>query len=352
MKRFYRYVILSLVLLLVAFSAVGCGNTAEKEKQPQAEVGEKIVIGHRGACGYLPEHTLESYALAYAMGADYIEPDVVMTKDGVPVVMHDIHLDANTNVAEVFPDRKRSDGRYYVIDFTLDEIKSLRVNERVNVDTKEAVYPGRFPVGDSKFEVPTLEEMIQLVQGLNKSTGRDVGIYPELKEPKFHLENGIDMGPIVLDLLAKYGYDGPEDKIYLQCFDPDYLKRVRNEMGAKIKLVQLIDEGDIYEKMMTPEGLDEVAKYADGIGPWYMQIRDAKGKTDEYPVINPNLVADAHQRGLVVHPYTFRKDQLPEYVDSVEELMKLFYYDIGVDGVFTDFPDLGVKVVQEGPDKK
>jgi glycerophosphoryl diester phosphodiesterase len=131
---------------------------------------KKNVIAHRGASGYLPEHTLEAVAMAYAMGADYLEQDVVLTKDDHAIVLHDIHLEAVTNVAQVFPRRARSDGRYYAIDFTLAEIKALQVHERIALPAGAAVYPKRFPVGWSRFEIPTLEEEITLVQGLNKST--------------------------------------------------------------------------------------------------------------------------------------------------------------------------------------
>lgn len=347
MKNARRYVILLTALLLLTFTAPVSSVMGEVNAVSAGEKSEKIAIAHRGASGYLPEHTLEAYAMAYGLGSDYIEPDVVLTKDGVPIVLHDIHLDANTNVAEVFADRKRDDGRYYVIDFTLDEIKTLKVHERTNVDTGEMAYDGRFPLNTSSFEVPTLEEMIQLVQGLNKSTGRNVGIYPEMKEPKFHLENNLDIGPIVLKILDKYGYNKPDAKIFVQCFDPDYLKQFKTEMGAQMPLVQLIDEGEMYDKMMSPEGLDEVAKYANGIGPWHQQIVDANGEKKESPVVNPNLVNDAHERGLVVHPYTFRKDSFPDYVNDVEEMLNRFYYQEEVDGVFCDFPDLAVKVAHK-----
>lgn len=352
-KKLPRTFLLATLCLTMLVQA-GCGSPAPKEKTPPSSPGSsaKIAIAHRGASGYLPEHTLEAYAMAYGMGADYIEPDVVMTKDGVPIVMHDIHLDANTNVARVFPERKRADGRYYAIDFTLAEIKQLSVNERIDVKTGKRVYEQRFPLHYARFEVPTLEEVIQLVQGLNQSTGRNVGLYPEMKEPKFHTENGKDIGTAVLQLLDKYGYNKPDAKIYVQCFDPDYLRKFREQMGAKMPLVQLIGEeadcpGANYDQMMTPEGLDKVAQYANGIGPWHQQIIDAKGNKKEYPVVNPNLVADAHKRNLVVHPYTFRKDSLPGYVKNLEEMLDRFLYQENVDGVFCDFPDVAVKAAHK-----
>ena len=152
-------------------------------------MAQKIVIAHRGASGYLPEHTLEAKAMAYAMGADYIEQDVVMTADDQLIVLHDITLDRTTNVDEVFPDRARDDGRYYAIDFTLAEIRRLSATEGFRLlpnGEKQQGYASRFPMGSSSFKVPTFQEEIQLIQGLNKSTGNDIGIYPEIKQPAFH----------------------------------------------------------------------------------------------------------------------------------------------------------------------
>ncbi|MCL4148216.1 UNVERIFIED_CONTAM: hypothetical protein GTU68_034137, partial [Idotea baltica] len=164
-----------------------------------------IVIAHRGASGYLPEHTLEAKALAYGMGADYLEQDVVLTKDDIPVVMHDIHLDEVTDVRIKFPERHRKDGRYYAIDFTLAEIKQLHVSERFNHKTLKPVFPHRFSSPLDVFKISTLAEEIQFIQGLNNSTGKDVGIYPELKAPAFHHEHDKDLAAIVLQVLAEHG---------------------------------------------------------------------------------------------------------------------------------------------------
>ena len=141
----------------------------------QVRADRPIIIAHRGASGYLPEHTLAAKALAYCQGADYLEQDVVLTRDDHPVVLHDIHLDTVTNVADVFPDRQRADGRFYAIDFTLAELRQLKASERIDLNTGQAVYPNRFPVGSAAFGVPTLAEEIELVQGLNKTLGRQVG---------------------------------------------------------------------------------------------------------------------------------------------------------------------------------
>lgn len=358
MKNKKKTIALAFTIACALGLTVGLMGSSKQNNVSAAQTkNNKIVIGHRGACGYLPEHTLESYSLAYGLGADYIESDVCLTKDGVPVIMHDITLDTTTDVAKRYPNRNRVDGHYYVIDFTLKEIKTLNVHERTQDDsTKDAVYPGRFPLNSAHFEVPTLEEYIQLVQGLNKSTGKDVGIYPELKQPKFHTDNGQDIGTVVLKVLRKYGYDTPNSKCYLQCFDPSYLIKVRTKMGAKMKIIQLISveadcPGANFKKMMTDEGLAKVATYANGIGPWCDQILDEDGNKVKLPVTNPNLVKDAHKHNLVVHPYTFRKDDLPKYATSVEQLMKRFYFKEHVDGLFTDFPDHAVKVLANGSKK-
>lgn len=303
---------------------------------------KRIVIAHRAASGYLPEHTLEAVALAYGMGADFIEQDLVLTKDGVPLVLHDIHLDTTTDVRKKFPDRARIDGRWYAIDFTLKEIKSLKVHERIDPKKDMAVFPSRFPVGHAKFEIPTFVEEIELIQGLNKSMGRNVGIYPELKIPAFHTQEGYDMGRIVLDIFSAYGYKESNAKAYIQCFDTEYLKRLRFELGTRLPLIQLIGGGREYDYLVTPKGLDEIATYANGIGPSINRIvRYKRGRL----IMIMEFVKAVHDRRLVVHPYTFRRDSLPKYANSLEEMFRMFYFIIGVDGVFTDFPDAAVTLL-------
>ena len=196
-----------------------------------------IIIAHRGASGYLPEHTLPAKAMAYAMGADYLEQDVVATRDGQLLVLHDIHLDRVTDVAERFPDRARGDGRFYVRDFDLDEIRTLQVTERLD-GAGLPVYPGRFPPRSGRFRVNTLAEELELVAGLNHATGRKTGVYPEIKRPAWHQADGFDITPAVLDELARHGYETAEDAIFLQCFDGAEVLRIRNELGCKLKLVR------------------------------------------------------------------------------------------------------------------
>jgi glycerophosphoryl diester phosphodiesterase len=307
-----------------------------------------IVIAHRGASGYLPEHTLAAKALAYGMGADFIEQDIVLSKDDVPIVLHDVHLDEVTDVAERFPGRARKDGRFYAIDFTLEEIRALEVRERFHPQTGEAASASRFPVRKSRFEIPTLHEEIELIQGLNHSTGRDVGVYPEIKAPAFHRQQHKDISRIVLQVLAEYGYSGPDDRIFLQCFDAAETRRLREELGTRLPLIQLIaapsDQPNAHDALVTREGVAKIAEYANGIGPSLNRIVTGVD-SDGRPVFS-QVVEWAHEHGLLVHPYTFRADRLPEYAADFDALMEVFGTGAKVDGMFTDFPDRTAAFVQ------
>ncbi|MGB1140148.1 MAG: glycerophosphodiester phosphodiesterase [Halioglobus sp.] len=320
------------------------GSSTALRKRP-------LVIAHRGASAYLPEHTLAAKALAHAMGADFVEQDVVLSRDGVPVVLHDIYLESTTDVAARFPKRARGDGSFYAIDFTLEELRQLRVHERGWRDQggkHSAYYAKRFPPQPGLFQVPTLEEELALVEGLNKSMGRCTGIYLELKAPNWHLEAGQDMVPAVVKVLDDAGYLQRPDQVFLQCFDDSTLKRLARELPAPVPLIQLIGENDWgedsaadYEKMRTPEGLADIAGYAAGIGPHLPQVltgTDADGSAQL-----SDLVDQAHAKGLEVHPYTFRRDELPAGIPSFEALLDVFIEQAGVDGLFTDFPDLAVR---------
>ncbi|MDY6982226.1 MAG: glycerophosphodiester phosphodiesterase [Pseudomonadota bacterium] len=313
-----------------------------------------LVIAHRGASGYLPEHTLEAKVLAFAQGADYLEQDVVMTADDALVVFHDLTLERVTDVAARFPGRARDDGGYYVIDFTLDELRELQVGE--------TQYPTRFPAGRSRFAIHTLQEELELIAGLQRSTGRAVGIYPELKSPWFHHQHGKDLAAATLRVLKEYGYDRRTDAVFVQSFDYAELVRVHDELlpalGMDVKLVQLIAENAWqetfardaegswvpydYDWMRRPEGLRQLARIADGVGPAYAMLVDAEAGS-----ARPNgFAAAARAAGLAVHPYTFRSDALPSWAASFEDLLRLFIDDIGVDGVFTDFPDKALYFLQ------
>ncbi len=312
---------------------------------------EKIVIAHRGASGYLPEHTLASKTLAYAMGAHFLEQDIVLTTDDHPIVLHDIYLDTMTNVASAFPARVRDDGRYYAIDFTLTEIKTLRVSERVNPATKSVVYPNRFPWGKSRFEIATLREEIELIQGLNKNLGRDVGLYPEIKAPKFHTREGKDILKTVLPILQGYGYIDKESRCFLQCFDSDTLRDLRFKWRTHLPLVQLLgDECREWEAFQSGHlrmevWLNDIAAYADGIAP-DMELVYGKGAHPERPGLS-SLIDQAHSLGLFVHPYNCQADVLPEYAKTMEEVLEIFYSEFNVEGLFTDFPDRVVRFLEK-----
>ena len=317
-----------------------------------------LIIAHRGASGYLPEHTLEAKALAYGMKADYIEQDLVLSKDNHLIVMHDIHLDTVTDVARRFPQKARKDGHFYTIDFTLAELKQLRVTSTFlpNTAGKLPKYPQRFPLWQSDFRLATFAEELELIQGLNRSLGYNTGIYPEIKKPLFHHQEGRDIAEQTLKVLKQYGYTRAEDKVFLQSFDAEELQRIHDTlmpaMNMTVPLVQLIAETDWGEKlakqnenwekydydwMRTPAGLKKIARYASGIGPWFPMLVEKRGGE-----IRPNsLTKTAHELGLQVHPYTFRADAgpIPEAIGSFEQMLSLFVETVAVDGMFTDHPD-------------
>jgi glycerophosphoryl diester phosphodiesterase len=319
----------------------------------QGAAPAKVVVAHRGASAYLPEHTLQAAAMAYAMGADFQEQDVVMTKDDQLIVWHDLTLDRNSDVRHKFPGRARDDGRHYVIDFTLQELRTLRVTEGYRLDDsgqEQQIYPERFPLWQGSFQIHTLAEQLELIHGLNRSTGRDVGIYPELKAPAFHHQHGKDIGLAVLTELKRFGYTSKDSNVYVQTFEFDELRRVKEQvqpaLGIELKLVQLMgDDEDDYGWMLRPGGMQELAKFADGIGPEKGMIISTDSTADN--IIVSSLVADAQQAGLQVHPYTFRADtgQVPTYARDFDHMLELFFINAGVDGVFTDFPDRAVDFV-------
>ena len=323
----------NLVFILLFLAIFSCQSNQKKDIKSTKKI---TVIAHRGASGYLPEHTLASKVMAYAMQADYIEQDVVLSKDDVPIVIHDILLDDVTNVLEKFPNRKREDGRYYVIDFTFKEIKTLAVTERFDSETGLQIYPNRFPKGTSSFRLHSLQDEIELIQGLNKSTGKNIGIYPEIKKPEFHHENGKDISKIVLNILSDYGYKTKNDKCIVQSFDAIELERIRKELKSQLFLVQLMEFSE--QKNL----LEFYASYADGIGPWYKHL--ISSKTADGFSFTP-LIKEAHKLDLVVHPYTFREDQLDEF-DSFEQMIDVIIHQAGADGGFTDFPDRMREILQ------
>ena len=302
-----------------------------------------VIIAHRGASGHLPEHTLPAKALGYAMGADYLEQDIVATRDDRLIVLHDIHLDRVTDVATRFPERARADGRYYVRDFDLAEIESLRAHERTD-ERGKPVYPGRFPSAGEDFRVHSLERELQLVADLCERGARPVGIYPEIKAPAWHQREGVDITVLVLETLARFGYQAHADACYLQCFDEHEVRRIRHELGCPLKLVQLIGEDDWdpeeetdYGALRTKRGLQKLAKTVDGIGPWLNHLYRYRRR--DRRLRDLGLVSRAHDAGLVVHPYTFRSDALPPGFGKFDRLLEFMIDKLSIDGLFTDFPD-------------
>jgi glycerophosphoryl diester phosphodiesterase len=326
---------------------------------------EPLVIGHRGAAGYRPEHTLASYELAARMGADYIEPDLVSTKDHVLVARHENDITATTDVADhpEFAGRETTkviDGTsltgWFTEDFTLAELKTLRAKERIpDIRQRNTIYNGRF-------EVPTFQEVIDLSKRLSRELHRPIGIYPETKHPTYFRGIGLPLEPPLVRTLDRSGLNKRGAKVFVQSFEVGNLKALDREL--KVPLVQLFDakmrqpadfvkSGDprTYGDLATPAGLREVARYADGVGPSkdYIVPRDAAGNS-----LSPtNFVDDAHKAGLLVHPYTFRNENtfLPlelrssgvpsDYGDAIAE--DLQFFRLGVDGIFTDNADTAVE---------
>lgn len=305
---------------------------------------QPVVIAHRGASGYLPEHTREAKVMAHAMGADFIEQDVVLSKDDVPMVLHDVHLDTTTDVAEKFPDRRRADGRFYAIDLTAAEIGTLVATERFDHRTGKQVMPLRHPKGRGVFRVPTLESELELIAELNRTAGRRAGIYPELKAPAWHRKEGKDLAAIVLPILRKYGYATKSDPCYLQCFEYAEVKRVRGELGWKGNLIMLLGgskgvDGTDFTRLKTEDGLKELSGVVEGIGP---SLVDIIGKDASVT----DLITRAHAVGLLVHPYTLRADALPKGVKDMRQAAELIFRNARADGLFTDHPDQVIKILR------
>ena len=297
-----------------------------------------LVIAHRGASGYRPEHSLEAYQLAVEMGADFIEPDLVITKDGVLIARHENEISGTTDAADRYPDRKRTrvvDGEsiegWFTEDFTLTEIKSLRARERL---------AGRSHEFDGRFEVPAFDEVIALAQQLGRERGRDVGIYPETKHPTYFRSINLPLEEPLLASLVKAGWDWRESPVFVQSFEAANLRVLRPKTTAR--LVQLTSRAT----MVDDAGLKTIAQYADAIGVEKQLILPvAKDGTPGRPT---DLVSRAHAAGLLVHVWTLRADRefLPAGYggDAGAEVRR--FRDLGVDGMFTDHPDVVVRALK------
>ena len=322
-----------------------------------AAAAHPIVIGHRGASGERPEHTLEAYRVAIATGADFIEPDLVATKDGVLVARHENEISETSDVAAhtEFAARRTTktiDGTavtgWFTEDFTLAELKTLRARERL-----PQIRPAN-TAWDGRFEVPTLAEILALARASSRP-GHTVGVYVETKHPSYFASIGLPLERRLVDQLAAAGYRSRADAAIIQSFEVGNLKALRQL--TELRLIQLIDAGSpaddpatSYDAMVTPGGLRTIATYADGIGPAKARIipRDAGGRS----LPPTSLVADAHAAGLVVHPWTFRAENLflprelrhgdtPAGHGDVTSEIAMFLA-AGVDGVFADTPATAV----------
>lgn len=315
----------------------------------------KLVLAHRGASGYLPEHTLAAKAMAHAMGAHYLEQDVVLTRDDVPIVLHDIYLDTLTDVADRFPDRAREDGRYYAIDFTFDEIKQLVATERFSVRDGKQSYPERFPMTHYSYQLHSLEEEIRFIQGLNASTGRQSHVFPELKQTKFHEREGKDIDRIVFELLHKYQLGvSADDQTMIHSFEPATLRRFREEFGWNGRLelafgTGVAADGSDFEYLATSDGLRELSRYIDSV--WAPAGRmfswNAAGELQV-----SRFVDDAKSHGLSVFGGVIVRENLPGNFASLDEWHRALFETAGVDGVVTDFPDLTGQWLQENYQEK
>jgi len=370
-----------LIALAAATALTACGGD---DNYPTLTSDNPLVLGHRGASGYLPDHTLEGYKKAIELGADFVEPDLVATQDGVLIARHEPNITGTTDVAQraEFAARKTKkvvDGvteeGWFASDFTLAEIKTLR-----------AIQPlaERDQSHNGKYQIPTLEEVLDLAKSEGTRVGRTIGVYPETKHPTYHVNLGLKLEDRLLAVLSKYGYTSKASPVIVQSFEVSNLKYLRTK--TQIRLVQLVDADDVnangsmslvapYDKpydfavagdprtfasLLTPEGLKEVKTYADGIGPWKPYLIPSKqvdanndgkaddlngdGKIDERDrVMMPAtaVVPNAHAAGLFVHAYTFRSEArrlASDFKGDPKAEYKLFY-NLGVDGVFSDFPD-------------
>ncbi len=355
----------------------------------RSTVSKPLVIAHRGASGYLPEHTLEAYQRAIDLGADVIEPDLISTRDGVLIASHYPNLAINTDVASrpEFASRKREnwpvDGEmqsgWFAHDFTLAEIKTLGV---------VATDPERPQQYNGKFKIVTLQEVIDLVKAESKRLGRSIAIYPETKNPTYHRDLGLPLEDKLISAIRSAGWNSKTAPVFVQSFEPGSLKEMRAK-GLKVRMVQLIDadgydfktggltyappfhrpydwekSGDqrLFSDMVTPAGLAEIRTYADGIGPWKPYIVPVKGQLDDAGNLKDingdgkidlrdavhqdptSLIDDAHKLGLFVHAFTFRNESrnLAHSYLGDPRAEYLQFFRLGVDGVFSEFPDTAI----------
>jgi glycerophosphoryl diester phosphodiesterase len=350
--------------VLASVSLADGDDDRDRDRKASSRHDERpLVIAHRGASGYRPEHTLAAYELGARMGADYVEPDLVITKDGVLVARHENEISQTTDVENhpEFADRRTTKTiepgvtftGWFTEDFTLAELKTLRAEERIPGTRQEnTIYNGRY-------QVPTLQEVIDLTRRLSRELDREIGIYPETKHPSYFQQIGLPLERPLVTTLRRNGLDGRRDKVFVQSFETNNLKELEDRIDTP--LVQLLNspnlvipgDGRTYAELATDAGLREISRYAQGVGPAkaYIVPRDAAGNS-QAPT---DFVRRAHRAGLVVHPWTFRNENqfLPfelrsgggadpnAYGDAFGEYEQ--FYGLGVDGVFSDNPDTAVE---------
>jgi len=385
-RKCSAFTLIKLAVVMIA----GC-RSGTALPPPTLDGQQPIVIAHRGASGYLPEHTLEAYKKAIDLGADVIEPDLISTKDGVLIASHYPNLAINTDVSDrpEFASRRREnwsvDGElqngWFAHDFTLAEIKTLGV---------VATDPGRPQQYNGKFKIVTLQEIIDLVKAESRKLRRSIAIYPETKNPTYHRDLGLPLEDKLISAINSAGWNSKSAPVFVQSFEPSSLKEMRGK-GLRVRMVQLIDadgynfrtggltyappyhrpydwerSGDhrLFRDMVTPLGLAEIRTYADGIGPWKPYIVPVKGRLDDVGKLQDingdgqidlrdantqeptSLIADAHRLGLFVHAYTFRNEDrylAHDYSGDPRAEYRQFFR-LGVDGVFSEFPDTAVAV--------
>ena len=352
------------VLLLAAFALCACAVEAAAPVQTSGtwhtlDGKPPLVIAHRGASGYRPEHTIASYTLAIEMGADYIEPDLVATRDGHLIARHEPLLDDTTDVKSrpQFADRRSTktlDGKsvtgFFASDFTLAEIKQLRAVQS---------NPARSKQYDGEYEIPTFEEILELVRKESEARKRTIGIYPETKHPAFHLALGLPLEDRLLEMLQKRQLDAADAPVFIQSFESANLQYLHSR--TKVRLVQLFEDNVVhYDSTGTkvaavrlphfgdprggtlPRNLADIATYAYAVGPWKRHVLRENG---DGALLRTNLIERAHAAGLRVHAYTFRDEAAtlaPQYHKDPQREYQQFF-ELGIDGVFSDFPDTALK---------
>ena len=373
--------------LLGAATLVACGGSDDPAPFLTLDGKQPLVIGHRGSAGHLPDHTLEGYRLAIQNGADFIEPDLVATKDGELIARHEPNITGTTDVANrpEFANRKvtrlvdgASETGWFATDFTLAEIKTLRAVQPLSE---------RDQSHNGKYQIPTLREVLDVAKTEGAKVARVVGVYPETKHPTYHVDANLKLEDRLLAILNEYGYTKKDSPIIIQSFEVSNLQYLRPK--TQVRLVQLVDGDDydfktgkvtfaapfdrpydwtragkteLFASMLTPAGLAEIKKYADGVGPWKPYIVPVKGSFDAAgKMLDVNgdgavnymdttsqpgttLIADAHKLGLMVHTWTFRNEPRRLAFDYKGDPKNeyLQFYRLGIDGVFTDFTDTAV----------